>query len=178
MTTDPAASEGRPWKRYFLYLVGAAIVFLLVIQLVPYGHDHTNPPVAKAAVYKDPRAAQMVTDSCGDCHSNLTKYPWYSNVAPMSWLLANHISEGRSKLNFSEWNKPQPPVEDLTEKINSGEMPGWQYELMHSNAKLSDADKKILIAGLVQMYRDTPPAGIKSGGGEGGGEGGEGGEGG
>ena len=177
MTTDPPSSSGRQWKRYLLYLIGAGVAFLLLIQLVPYGRDHTNPPVAQAAVFKDPRAAQLVANSCGDCHSNLTKYPWYSNVAPMSWLLANHISEGRSKLNFSEWNKPQPPVEDLTEKINSGEMPGWQYELMHSNAKLSDADKKILIAGLVQMYRDTPPAGItqSGGGGEGGGEGGEGG---
>lgn len=168
MTTDPASPEGRPWKRYFLYLVGAGIALLLLIQLVPYGHNHTNPPVTQAAVFKDPKVAQMVTQSCGDCHSNLTRYPWYASVAPGSWLLANHISEGRSKLNFSEWNKPQPPVSELAEKINSGEMPGWQYTLMHSDAKLSSADKKVLIAGLEQMYRDNPPAGIKTGGGEGG----------
>ena len=177
MTTDPSSSSGRPWKRYLLYLIGAGVASLLLIQLVPYGHNHTNPPVAQAAVFKDPRAAQLVANSCGDCHSNLTKYPWYASVAPGSWLLENHITEGRSKLNFSEWNKPQPPVDELAEKINSGEMPGWQYTLMHSNAKLSSADKKVLIAGLVQMYRDNPPAGIKQGGGggEGGGEGGEGG---
>lgn len=161
MTTESSSPSGRPWKRYLLYLIGAGVASVLLIQLVPYGHSHTNPPVAQAAVFKDPRVAEMVATSCGDCHSNLTKYPWYSNVAPGSWLLANHIGEGRSKLNFSEWNKPQPPVEDLAEQINSGEMPGWQYTLMHSSAKLSNADKKVLIAGLVQMYRDTPPAGIK-----------------
>jgi hypothetical protein len=173
MTTEPSSPSGRSWKRYLLYAVGAGFALFLLIQLVPYGHDHNNPAVSKAAVFKDPKVAQMVANSCGDCHSNLTKYPWYASVAPVSWLVANHVGEGRSKLNFSEWDRAQPPVDELAEKINSGEMPGWQYELEHSNAKLSASEKKLLIAGLVQMYRDTPPAGITDGGGEGG-EGGEG----
>ncbi len=87
--------------------------------------------------------------ACYDCHSGQTKWPWYSSVAPVSWLVADDVVEGRKKMNFSEWGKiPQSKqelrLEDICEEIKTDEMPLPKYLILHSNAKLTDADKDIL----------------------------------
>ena len=75
--------------------------------------------------------------SCGDCHSNLTKWPAYSNVAPVSWLVQNDVNGGRSTLNVSEWNRPQDAASDVVEAILGGDMPPSYYTVIHRSASMS-----------------------------------------
>ena len=93
--------------------------------------------------------ADLLKTSCYDCHSNETKYPWYFNVAPVSWWLKNHINEGREELNFSLWTdydakKKDKKLEESIELINNGEMPMFSYTLAHQEAKLSATQQKAL----------------------------------
>jgi hypothetical protein len=166
-TLDAAKKERPSRKRLAVYALLGLVGLFLVIQLVPYGRDHQNPPVTQAAVFKSPKAQQLVADSCNDCHSNLTKWPWYTNVAPASWLVMNDVEEGRGIMNMSEWDKPQPALDEVVEKIQSGEMPPLKYKAMpnHANARLSGKDKAALIAGFRQVYTDQPPVAIRQGGG-------------
>lgn len=135
----------------------------LLIQLVPYGHDHTNPPVTQAAKFDSPRTKQLFTQACGDCHSNLTNWPIQSNVAPMSWLIQNDVQGGRNRLNFSEWDRGQPDLGELTDKIQSGEMPPLQYRIIHPSARLPEREKAVLVDGLTKTYQQDPPASIEQG---------------
>ncbi len=84
-------------------LVLAAAGFGL-LQLVPYGRNHTNPPVAAEPAWASAQTRALAVRACFDCHSNETTWPWYSNVAPVSWLIQRDVDEGRRRLNFSEWN--------------------------------------------------------------------------
>lgn len=164
-TDSPAPKRSR--TKLAGMIIGGLVVLFLLIQLIPYGHDHSNPPVTKAAVFVSPTVRQMVADSCNDCHSNLTKWPWYTNVAPVSWLTVNDVNGGREHMNLSEWNRPQPELNDIVEAINSGEMPPLKYRTMpnHSKARLSDQQKKELIAGFKQLYATQPPVAFTQGGG-------------
>ena len=169
-TPDPGARRRIPWKKIVGFgLLGLVALFLL-IQLVPYGRDHTNPPVTRAAVFSDPKARQLVAASCNDCHSNLTRYPWYTNVAPASWLVQQDVDEGRSKMNLSEWDKPQPALDEVIRQIQpGGEMPPFKYTAMpnHADARLSDADRALLVKAFRELYAKEPPGGIKADGGAG-----------
>ena len=136
--------------------IGLAGLFVL-IQAVPYGRAHDNPPVTRAAAWPDPGAEQLAEKSCYDCHSNLTEWRWYSNVAPASWLVQSDVDEGRDILNFSEWDRGQPDLGELQEVISEGGMPPWKYTLPHPSAKLSSSEKDRLIAGLAQLYSQDPP---------------------
>lgn len=95
--------------------------------------------------------ATILKTSCYDCHSNEVTYPWYTNIAPVSWWIKHHINEGSEHLNFSEWGtysakKADHKLEECVEMVSEGEMPMWSYTLMHSNAKLDEAQKDKLIA--------------------------------
>ena len=136
--------------------LGLAGLFVL-IQLVPYGRDHSNPPATRAARWTDPQAEQLATQSCYDCHSNLTKWPWYTNVAPASWLTQNDVDGGRNTFNFSEWDKGAPDTGEMAEQVSSGEMPPMQYRLIHRSTSLSSSEKQTLIRGLQSLYRSDPP---------------------
>lgn len=147
-----------PLRRVALVGGGALLAVLLVIQLVPYGHDHANPPVTKAAAL-DPATGAIVTETCADCHSNRTRWPWYTNVAPASWFARSDVDGGRKVLNFSEWDRPQPALRELVEVIQSGQMPPTKYKILpnHAKARLDDAQKARLIAGLRRLYATDPP---------------------
>jgi hypothetical protein len=132
-------------------LLGLLGVFVL-IQLIPFGHQHTNPPAVQEPIWDSPQTGYLARRACFDCHSNETVWPWYSNVAPVSWLNQRDVNDGRSHLNFSEWNKPQKHAGHAVKEIQSGDMPLWFYLPMHPAARLSDAEKAALIAGL----RKTP----------------------
>jgi mono/diheme cytochrome c family protein len=99
-------------KRLGWIAIGLFGLFLL-IQLVPYGRDHANPPVTKSPAFVGAQTEQLFNTACGDCHSNLTTWPWYSNVAPVSWLVQSDVDEGRGVMNFSEWDKPQPSIDEV-----------------------------------------------------------------
>jgi hypothetical protein len=112
------------WRKG-LGLAGLLLVALFVVaQAVPYGRSHTNPPTTAEPRWDSPQTRDLARRACFDCHSNLTTWPWYSNVAPVSWLVQRDVDEGRSELNFSEWDMPQDvDAEDLVEKIRDGSMP-------------------------------------------------------
>lgn len=102
--------------------------------------------------WNSPQTRELAKRSCFDCHSNEVVYPWYSNVAPISWLVQRDVEEGRSRLNFSEWNasdrRASRAAEEVGEVISEGEMPLPIYLIQHQDAKLSEIEKQILIDGL------------------------------
>jgi Haem-binding domain len=122
----------------------------VLVQFLPFGHDHTNPPVTKEAPWNSPDTRDLFRRACFDCHSNQTQWRWYSYVAPVSWLVGRDVNQGRSHLNFSEWDKPQKHAENVTEQVKQGEMPLWFYVPLHPSAKLSDAEKQALLDGAAK----------------------------
>ncbi len=127
---------------------GIVVVGLLAVaQAVPYGRSHDNPPVLAEPQWDSPRTRDLAVRACFDCHSNQTTWPWYSNVAPVSWLVQSDVDGGRDRLNFSEWNRPQEASE-AAEIVQEGEMPPFQYKILHGSARLSDREKAELVAGL------------------------------
>jgi hypothetical protein len=134
-----------------LWTVGAAVVVFAVIQLVPYGRDHSNPAEPDPAPWPSEESAAFFDSACADCHSNRTEWPWYSNVAPMSWLIQRDVDEGRDEWNTSDWAEASDDTEDAVETIEEGSMPPQQYEPLHPNARLSADEQVTLIAALEQM---------------------------
>jgi len=132
-------------------LVAVPIVIaisLIAIQLVPYGRVHTNPPVQAELTWDSPQTAELARRACYDCHSNQTVWPWYSNIAPASWLIQHDVDEGRQRLNFSEWNRPQREARQAGREVQRGRMPPSYYFLTHPSAKLSPDEAQALIEGL------------------------------
>ena len=129
-------------------LLLAGIGFFLLIQLIPYGRNHTDPPVVAEPPWDSPQTRALAVRACFDCHSNETTWPWYSNIAPISWLVQHDIDEGRRHLNFSEWGQGRQETRKIDQLIRSGEMPPLQYTLLHPSARLSAAEKEQLIQGL------------------------------
>ena len=123
----------------------------LAIQLVPYGKNYTNPPVIREPAWNSPATRNLAKIACFDCHSNETVWPWYSKIAPVSWLVYWDVVEGRKHLNFSDWKggsgKHEQPHE-LTKEVIEGGMPPLQYYIAHPEAKLDAKAKKLLVDGL------------------------------
>ena len=155
----PAGRPGRGFFRWTARIVVAGIALFALAQLVPYGRSHTNPPVQAEPRWDSPQTRALAQRACFDCHSNLTVWPWYSNVAPVSWLVQRDVDGGRSALNFTEWNKPQDGAGDAVEAISNGSMPPWFYEIQHPKSKLSAADQQALMRGLAATFRNSPPIG-------------------
>jgi len=129
------------------------IVLLGAIQLIPYGKDHTNPKVLAEPEWDSPKTKETFMRACGDCHSNETKYPWYSSIAPISWAMAHHIEEGREHFNISMWGQQKKNEGDeAVEEVEEGEMPLLSYLLAHPEARLSDEEKKVFIEGLKKTF--------------------------
>lgn len=136
----------------------AAVAAFALIQLVPYGHAHANPPVRSEPRWDSPRTKALFAQACGACHSNLTTWPWYSKVAPVSWLVQHDVDDGRARFNVSEWRQQaQPEAGEAAEVVRSGEMPPLQFRLIHSEARLSAAEKAALAAGLERTFASSPP---------------------
>jgi len=136
-------------------LIGFAVVIggFLLIQLVPYGRDHTNPPVTSEPNWDSLQTKELAQRACFDCHSNETAWPWYSSIAPASWLVQHDTEEGRRFLNFSTWangGQGREPGEAV-EAVYEGQMPPSTYLITHPQAKLTAAEKQALTQGL----RDT-----------------------
>jgi hypothetical protein len=114
----------------------------------------TNPAIdpsqtLEAHVQMDPNVAAILDRSCYDCHSNKTRWPWYANVAPVSWFVIDHVNEGRDDLNFSEWgtysrDEQQAQLGQLCDLVTEGWMPLSSYTPLHPSAKLSEEDKRLL----------------------------------
>ena len=137
-------------KKMVLYAFGALIAVFLLIQLIPYGRDRTNPPVLSEPQWDSPQTRELAVRACYDCHSNETQWPWYSNIAPVSWLVYYDTVEGRSKVNFSEWEQGGrgEGVGEILEVLDEGEMPPFLYLIMHPSARLSDEELRAFRNGI------------------------------
>ena len=134
-------------------IIIAAAILGIVSQIVPYGHAHQNPPVTSEPAWDSPETRTLFFRTCRDCHSNETVWPWYSNVAPVSWLVTSDVNEGREHLNVSEWDRTEEHHGDeAAEMVEKDEMPLWFYLPLHPEARLSPADKKRLIQGLERTF--------------------------
>lgn len=135
-------------RRMLVRMGWTVLAVLVVIQV--FRPDRANPPVdpsrtVAASHPMDPGVASVLRRSCMDCHSYETRWPWYSNIAPASWLLASHVSDGRRHVNFSDWAAYDPSdashtLEEICEVVDEGEMPLWSYLLIHGEARLSGAE--------------------------------------
>jgi len=135
-------------------LLVAAIGLALAIQLVPYGRDHDNPPVAQEPAWDSPRTRELFFRACKDCHSNETAWPGYASIAPVSWLVQHDVDEGREHFDVSEWGRAKNHGDEAAEMVREGEMPPWFYLPAHPEARLSDAEKDELLRGLVATFGD------------------------
>jgi hypothetical protein len=128
------------------YGVGVAIAALALAQLIPVEREN---PAVEAEVPTTTEARAVLVRACFDCHSNQVVWPWYSRVAPVSWLVAKDVREGRDELNFSTWSrydakKQRKLLKESLKEVDEGEMPLWIYLLGHPEARLSDADRALL----------------------------------
>jgi len=148
-------SGATPSSARMISAMGLSVLVMFgVIQLVPYGRAHSNPPVIAEPEWANARTRELMVNACFGCHSNEVEYPAYSNVAPISWVVESHVKEGRQRVNYSEFKKGGRGFRDTVAAASSRWMPPGYYTRFgrHPEAKLSDAELKELVAGL----RATP----------------------
>jgi mono/diheme cytochrome c family protein len=139
-------------RRALRWLGVVVLAVFAAIQLVPYGRDHTNPPVTREPTWDRPETRALAVRACFDCHSNETVWRWYSHIAPVSWLVQRDVDEGRRELNYSEWDRPQKEAHESAKSVRKNEMPPWFYEWPGTPARLSPAERAALIAGLEATF--------------------------
>lgn len=141
----------------------ALIIAFLVLQF--FQIDKLNPALDPAQDFLnldnnvDVKISRILKDACYDCHSNATKYPWYTNIAPVNFWIKNHIDAGREHLNFSTWSTLsqtdiQHKLEECIEEIEAHKMPLSSYTWLHASAKLDDQKMKDLINYFEERKRD------------------------
>ncbi len=140
-------------KKKLQWLFLAALAVFALAQLA--NPDRTNPPVVAgrdlfAVRPPPPEVATLLRTACTDCHSHETRWPWYSRVAPMAWLVAHDVQEGRAKLNFSDWPVTDPAraarkFGNISDVVDSGEMPPKKYTAIHRDAVLTATQRKVLV---------------------------------
>ncbi|NOY53949.1 MAG: heme-binding domain-containing protein [Deltaproteobacteria bacterium] len=128
-------------KKKFIH--GFLVLFVL-IQLIPL--KRSNPPIETEVAFPRPLAG-IFHRACYNCHSNETVWPWYSYLAPISWIIAQDVSEARQKMNFTAWNrldrqKIVKRIRDIGEAVNNGDMPPWYYRIIHPEARLTKKEKQ------------------------------------
>lgn len=150
-------------KKVMKFLLMIVIVALIVVQFVPV--DHSNPPTDDGMRIAAPAPVMAILErACFDCHSHETVWPWYSRIAPASWLLEHDVLEGRDHMNLSEWgawsdDRRAHKAEEMVEEIEDGEMPPWFYTPLHSEAKVSPEDLKVLEAWAKSLPGAEPDGG-------------------
>ena len=136
--------------RLLTVIFAATLGTMVVIQAIPYGRTHSNPPITGEPEWATPRTRELMVRACFGCHSNEVEYPAYASVAPISWVVQSHVSEGREKVNYSEFDSRQRGADETVEVIEEGSMPPGYYTQFgrHPEAKLTTAEVAELIAGL------------------------------
>lgn len=136
----------------FRWILLAAICLVVIAQF--FGPAKTNPSIDQAKQLQshtptNPQVAVILDRSCNDCHSNNTRWPWYANVAPVSWFVINHVNDGRQALNFSEWarydsREQNGKLNQICREVKAGAMPLSSYTPLHRGSQLSNDDVKAL----------------------------------
>ncbi len=150
--------------KYFQYGLWILAILLVGIQFIRPAR--TNPPVDPAHTVEaltsiPPEVRATLHRACFDCHSNESRWPWYSNVAPVSWLLANHVGDARRKVNFSEWDKVMGPraarrLDNICGEVREGGMPLPSYLWIHHDARLSPSEVQSICA-WTESEQKKPP---------------------
>ena len=152
-------------KKTILFIIIGIVVIFVAASVVINGRAHTNPPVIAEPQWDSPQTRELASRACFDCHSNETTWPWYSYVAPVSWLVAHDVQEGRTALNFSEWRPGRRHLNfsewgtrrfdepwEISEVIAEGRMPPKVYLPLHPKANLTQAEKQELIRGFQATF--------------------------
>ena len=132
--------------RFVKAVIAILILAFIGIQFIDV--EKTNPPV-KGDIDAPPEVKTILKKSCYDCHSNETKWPWYSNIAPVSWFIADDVNDGRRHLNFSDWERyndvrQEKKMNEIWKEINEGDMPMVAYTYMHPGTDLDITQKGII----------------------------------
>ena len=136
-----------------LKILGILAILFFGIQFVPYGKDHSNPKSVAEPQWDSKETRATFLKLCGDCHSNETAWPIYSNIAPISWLVQHDVDEGRENLNVSMWDvQKRNKGDEAAHEYEEGDMPPWIYQLPRPQNKLSQNDKEDFIAGLKATF--------------------------
>jgi hypothetical protein len=139
--------------RKILSVIITSLLFIgILIKFVPYGRNHTNPPVVAEPAWDSPQTRAFFFRACADCHSNETVWPWYSSIAPISWLVQRDVEEGRRAFNVSEWGRGDNSGDDAAETVQKGTMPPAMYLLTHPGARLTNTEKQAFIQGLQATF--------------------------
>ena len=143
--------------RRLLKVLVVALAWLVgifaVMQVIPYGRTHANPPIIKEPAWDSPRTRELAVRACFNCHSNETRWPWYANVAPFSWVVQFDVETARSVVNFSEWNRPYELALYSGQSIRTGNMPTLKYRMAHPEANLTPQETLDLSRSLDSMLR-------------------------
>src|SRR5882757_2088970 len=136
-------------KKKLKWVFAALVVVFGLLQLT--NPARTNPPVVNdlPATNAPPPVVALLHAACYDCHSSETRWPWYSHIAPMSWLIASDVKQGREHLNLSDWPNDNPlraakRLENMSDEIGSGVMPLLKYTKIHADARLTESQRKEL----------------------------------
>lgn len=119
------------------------------MQFVPTARESEKGRVQSVHIQEvlDPKVGAILERSCGDCHSNQTRWPWYSSIAPVSWIMSRDVTKGRAKLNFSEWTQEPKSMNarrEICDAVSDGSMPLRAYTLLHRDARLSEPDVDLI----------------------------------
>lgn len=134
-------------------ILGAIVIVFIAIQLIPYGRNHTNPATESEPSWDTVQTREVFFRVCGNCHSHKTKWPWYSNIAPASWLVQHDVEEARGKFNVSMWGiNERNRGAYASDELKEGAMPPSFYLPLHPEAKLSDFEKQSFIKGLEATF--------------------------
>lgn len=134
--------------------IGLAVLLLLIgIQFIQPGRNSSGQVPAtdiSNTIFIPGDVKSLLQTACNDCHSNNTNYPWYANVQPMGWLLANHIKDGKAALNFSEFGgysqrRQMSKMKSIASQVKDDEMPLAAYTMLHKNARLTKEQKALII---------------------------------
>jgi cytochrome c551/c552 len=144
MAVSKKSGKGKVLK----YSIIIIVLVFVAIQFIPV--KRTNPPVVKEPNWDSPKTRALAVRACFDCHSNETKWPAYAYVAPISWFVLSDVNGGRKHFNMTDW-KPGKG-DEAAKEVREGDMPMWQYTMMHSQARLTDAEKQEFIKGLIATF--------------------------
>lgn len=156
---SPGKKSGR-LKKWLLRGALAGAIAGVAMQLIPVEGIGENPTEDRYTLNAPPEVMAILAESCLDCHSNETRWPWYARIAPGSWLMARDVKKGRNHMNLSEWGsydaeEREADKETAWEQIEEGEMPPWFYVYpMHLGASLDENKKALLKAWLLAPEQD------------------------
>lgn len=138
--------------RRTLKIIGISLAVLaglfVLMQAVPYGRTHSNPPTVEEPAWDSPRTRELAMRACFDCHSNHTRWPTYANVAPFSWIIQFDVDVAREVVNFSEWQRPHALADYAGKRTLEGNMPPYKYRMAHPEAQFTAEETAELARGL------------------------------